>query len=129
MHAGLHPASCADQTGEVISSCACMQILGYFLQGLICLVYMPLCFQLSRFTDEAASRIYADLGKDIDAGEVPEIASAKVPAGTRLFYVLSEVMTLSYCFALPAEHDLCLCDCMVACCAGAQQHEAGMQVH
>ena len=65
-----------------------MQIVGFFLQGLICLVYMPLCFQLSRYTNEAASRVYADLSKDIDAGEVPEIASATVPAGTRLFYAL-----------------------------------------
>ena len=65
-----------------------MQILGYFVQGLICLVYMPLCFQLARFTAEAAARVYLDLGKDIDAGQVPDIASAKVPPATRLFYML-----------------------------------------
>ncbi len=65
-----------------------LQILGYFAQGLICLVYMPLCFQLARFTAEAASRVYADLAKDIDANQVPDIANAKVPAATRMFYSL-----------------------------------------
>ena len=65
-----------------------MQVVGYFAQGLICLVYMPLCFQIARFIDEAAARVYDDLAKDIDAGLVPEIASAKVPAATRLFYIL-----------------------------------------
>ena len=65
-----------------------MQIIGYFAQGLICLVYMPLCFQIARFIDEAAARVYDDLAKDIDAGLVPEIASAKVPAVARLFYIL-----------------------------------------
>ena len=49
---------------------------------------MPLCFQLARFTSEAASRVYADLGKDIDAGHVPDIAHAQVPPATHLFYNL-----------------------------------------
>ena len=75
-----------------------MQILGYIAQGLICLVYMPLCFQIARFIDEAAARVYYDLAKDIDAGLVPEIASAKVPAATRLFYVLP----VKLCFFLPS---------------------------
>lgn len=65
-----------------------LQLLALLPSALLCLVYMPLCFQLSRFTDEAASRVYADLGRDIDNGEVPDIASAKVPAVTQLFYVL-----------------------------------------
>lgn len=65
-----------------------LQILGYLVQGLICLIYMPLCFQLARFTAEAASRVYADLTKDIDAGEVPDIAHADVPAVSTLFYNL-----------------------------------------
>ena len=65
-----------------------LQTLAYFVQGLICLVYMPLCFQLARFTAEAASRVYADLTKDIDAGEVPDIAHADVPAVSTLFYNL-----------------------------------------
>ena len=65
-----------------------LQLVGYFAQGLICLVYMPLCFQLARFTAEAASRVYADLAKDITAGHVPDIANANVPAVARLFYCL-----------------------------------------
>lgn len=52
------------------------------------MVYMPLCFQLARFTAEAAARVYFDLGKDIDAGQVPDIASAAVPPATRLYYLL-----------------------------------------
>ena len=62
--------------------------MGYWVQGLICVVYMPLCFQLARFTSEAASRVYADLGKDIEAGEVPDIASFSPAPATRLFYSL-----------------------------------------
>lgn len=65
-----------------------LQILSYFIQGFICLIYMPLCFQLARFTAEAASRVYADLTQDIDAGEVPDIAHADVPAVSTLFYNL-----------------------------------------
>lgn len=65
-----------------------LQILGYVVQGLLCLVYMPLCFQLARYTAEAAARVYYDLTKDIDAGEVPDIAHAKVPAVATLFYNL-----------------------------------------
>lgn len=72
----------------VSSLCVMLQILAYFVQGLICLIYMPLCFQLARFTAEAASRVYADLTKDIDAGEVPDIAHAEVPAVSTLFYNL-----------------------------------------
>lgn len=71
-----------------LSQVCASQILGYFLQGLLCVVYMPLCFQLARFTSEAASRVYHDLGKDILAGEVPDIAHAKVPPATQLFYSL-----------------------------------------
>ena len=65
-----------------------LQIAGYFVQGLICLVYMPLCFQLARFTAEAASRVYCDLAQDIAAAQVPDIANASVPAVTRMFYSL-----------------------------------------
>lgn len=65
-----------------------LQIVGYFAQGLLCLIYMPLCFQLARYTSEAASRVYADLTKDIDAGEVPDIAHAPVPAVSTVFYNL-----------------------------------------
>lgn len=90
-------------TGEQAPSvnmvnCGLLQILGYFIQGLICVVYMPLCFQLARFTSEAASRVYADLGKDIDAGKVPDIAHAIVPPATKLFYNLP----VSYCTLAPA---------------------------
>lgn len=66
------------------------QIAGYFVQGLICLVYMPLCFQLARFTAEAASRVYCDLAQDIAAAQVPDIANASVPAVTRMFYSLPD---------------------------------------
>lgn len=65
-----------------------LQVVGYFVQGLLCLIYMPLCFQLARYTSEAASRVYADLTKDIDAGEVPDIAHAPVPAVSTVFYNL-----------------------------------------
>ena len=68
--------------------CMLLQIAGYFVQGLICLVYMPLCFQLARFTAEAASRVYCDLAQDIAAAQVPDIANANVPAVTRMFYSL-----------------------------------------
>ena len=71
-----------------INICMLLQIAGYFVQGLICLVYMPLCFQLARFTAEAASQVYCDLAKDIAAGQVPDIANASVPAVTRMFYSL-----------------------------------------
>ncbi len=70
-----------------INICMLLQIAGYFVQGLICLVYMPLCFQLARFTAEAASRVYCDLAQDIAAAQVPDIANANVPAVTRMFYV------------------------------------------
>ncbi|KAL3150258.1 hypothetical protein ABBQ32_000110 [Trebouxia sp. C0010 RCD-2024] len=70
------------------------QIVGYFAQGLLCLIYMPLCFQLARYTSEAASRVYADLTKDIDAGEVPDIAHAPVPAVSTVFYNLPENATM-----------------------------------
>lgn len=77
-----------------------LQILAYFVQGLICVVYMPLCFQLARYTSEAASRVYADLAKDIDAGEVPDIAHASVPPATKLFYNLPVSCTSGFytCF-------------------------------
>ena len=81
-----------------------LQILGYFVQGLICLIYMPLCFQLARFTAEAASRVYADLTKDIDAGEVPDIAHADVPAVATLFY------------NLPVRGSRCACTRHQSCC-------------
>ena len=62
--------------------------MGYFVQASICLLYMPLCFELARFLAEAASRVYADVGKDIDSHQVPDIANAKVPAVAKLFYSL-----------------------------------------
>jgi len=81
-----------------INICMLLQIAGYFVQGLICLVYMPLCFQLARFTAEAASRVYCDLAQDIAAAQVPDIANANVPAVTRMFYSLP-VSKLT-CYAL-----------------------------
>ena len=71
-----------------MNACVLLQLIGYLAQGLICLVYMPLCFQLARFTAEAASRVYADLAKDIADGHVPDIANANVPAVARLYYSL-----------------------------------------
>ena len=70
------------------------------MQGLICVAYMPLCFQLARFTAEAASRVYADLGKDIDAGEVPDIASFPPAPATRLFYSLPVRATKHLCVSM-----------------------------
>ena len=77
-----------------------LQIAGYFVQGLICLVYMPLCFQLARFTAEAASQVYCDLAKDIAAGQVPDIADANVPAVTRMFYSLPVSKQHMLCISL-----------------------------
>ena len=68
-------------------------MVGYLAQGLICLFYMPLCFQLARYTSEAASRVYADVIKDIDAKQIPDIASAAVPPATKLFYSLPVSVT------------------------------------
>ena len=79
---------CSSSSWWHTHTCMLLQIAGYFVQGLICLVYMPLCFQLARFTSEAASRVYCDLAKDIAAGQVPDIADANVPAVTRMFYSL-----------------------------------------
>lgn len=88
----LRPAQMLSDAGSrdsgASTTCMLLQIAGYFVQGLICLAYMPLCFQLARFTAEAASRVYCDLAKDIAAGQVPDIAKANVPAVTRMFYSL-----------------------------------------
>lgn len=94
MASSKHAAFCTDVVRCSLSRwwriiiCMLLQIAGYFVQGLICLVYMPLCFQLARFTAEAASRVYCDLAQDIAAAQVPDIANANVPAVTRMFYSL-----------------------------------------
>lgn len=93
-----------------------LQIAGYLVQGLICLVYMPLCFQLARFTAEAASRVYCDLAQDIAAGQVPDIANANVPAVTRMFYSLPVIKQNMLCinFSMLTPHKAAcpsLCPC------------------
>lgn len=92
-----------------------LQIVGYFAQGLLCLIYMPLCFQLARYTSEAASRVYADLTKDIDAGEVPDISSHPVPAVSTVFYNLP----VRSCRSSVRKQLLHVLQCAVSSCLGS----------
>eukprot|EP00891_Asterochloris_glomerata_P008512 jgi/Astpho2/8512/Aster-x1524 len=62
------------------------QAVAIILNVGMCLVYMPLCHEVARLTSEAAARLWLHAAAELDAGQMPLLATCGVPEVTQRFY-------------------------------------------
>ena len=65
---------------------ASLQAVAIILNVGMCLVYMPLCHEVARLTSEAAARLWLHAAAELDAGQMPLLATCGVPEVTQRFY-------------------------------------------
>lgn len=65
---------------------ASLQAVAIILNVGMCPVYMPLCHEVARLTSEAAARLWLHAAAELDAGQMPLLATCGVPEVTQRFY-------------------------------------------
>ena len=65
---------------------ASLQAVAIMLSVGMCLLYMPLCHEVARLTSEAAARLWLYTAAELEAGQMPLLATYGVPEPTKRFY-------------------------------------------
>ena len=63
-----------------------LQAVAIILNVGMCLLYMPLCHEVARLTSEAAARLWLYAAAELEAGQMPLLATYGVPELTQRFY-------------------------------------------
>ena len=83
---GMWLVSVAPLRHQLRTILASLQAVAITLNVGMCLLYMPLCHEVARLTSEAAARLWLYAAAELEAGQMPLLATIGVPELTQQFY-------------------------------------------